>query len=75
VKVLGNGQVRRQLEVVADAFSDRERESLETLGVATGFVINAARQRNLLLSDTVVEITFRLDDHGDFFVAASGRYD
>lgn len=58
-----------------DAFSDRERESLETLGVATGFVINAARQRNLLLSDTVVEITFRLDDHGDFFVAASGRYD
>jgi hypothetical protein len=58
-----------------DAFSERERESLETLGVATGFVINAARQRNLLLSDTVVELTFRVTDPDDFLVAASARLD
>ena len=58
-----------------DAFSDRERESLETLGVATGFVINAARQRNLLLSDTVVELTFRVTDAADVLVAASARFD
>jgi hypothetical protein len=58
-----------------DAFSQRERESFETLGVVTGFVINAARQRNLLLSDTVVELTFRVRDPEDFFVAASARHD
>jgi GAF domain-containing protein/DNA-binding CsgD family transcriptional regulator len=56
-----------------DAFSERERESLETLGVATAFVINAARQRNLLLSDTVVELTFRVTDAEAFLVAASAR--
>ena len=59
----------------ADAFSQRERESLETLGVATGFVINAARQRNLLLSDTVVELTFRVADDDDFLATASGQFD
>jgi len=58
-----------------DAFSRRERESLETLGVATGFVINAARQRNLVLSDTAVELTFGLSDRSDVFVAASDRHD
>jgi hypothetical protein len=58
-----------------DAFSERERESLETLGVATGFVINAARQRNLLLSDTVVELTFRVTDPEDALVAASSGHD
>ena len=58
-----------------DAFTERERESLETLGVATGFVINAARQRNLLLSDTVVELTFRVTDPEDALVAASSRLD
>jgi hypothetical protein len=58
-----------------DAFSERERESLETLGVAAGFVVNAARQRNLLLSDSVVELTFRLADETEFFAAASARLD
>jgi hypothetical protein len=58
-----------------DAFSDRERESLETLGVVTGFVINAARQRNLLLSDTVVELGFRVTDLDDALVALSARFD
>jgi hypothetical protein len=58
-----------------DAFSEREQESLETLGVVTGFVINATRQRNLLLSDTVVELSFRVGDADAFFVAASARLD
>ncbi|MDS0473429.1 bacterio-opsin activator domain-containing protein [Natrinema sp. 1APR25-10V2] len=58
-----------------DAFSEREQESLETLGVATGFVINATRQRNLLLSDTVIELSFRLTDPDVFFVAASAQLD
>ncbi|WP_142860810.1 bacterio-opsin activator domain-containing protein [Salinigranum halophilum] len=57
----------------ANAFTERERKSLATLGVATGFVINAARQRNLLLSDTVVELTFRLTDSADVLLAASSR--
>lgn len=56
-----------------DAFSKRERESLETLGVTTGFVINATRQRNLLLSDTVIELTFRITDADAFFAAASAK--
>lgn len=58
-----------------DAFSQREQESLETLGVATGFAINAARQRNLLLSDTVVELAFRVTDPDAFLAAASAQLD
>jgi hypothetical protein len=58
-----------------DAFSDRERESLETLGVAVGFAINAARQRNLLLSDTVIELAFRVTGSDAFFAATSAKLD
>lgn len=58
-----------------DAFSERERESLETLGVTAGFVINAARQRNLLLSDTVVELTFSVTDPDVCFVSAASTFD
>lgn len=56
-----------------DAFSEREQEGLETLGVATAFVINATRQRNLLLSDTVVELSFRVGDPDAFLPAASAQ--
>ncbi|MFD1588432.1 bacterio-opsin activator domain-containing protein [Halorientalis brevis] len=41
-----------------DAFSDRERRSFETLGEVAGFAVTAARNRNLLLSDSVTEVTF-----------------
>jgi len=41
-----------------DGFSDRERTSFQTLGEIAGFAITAARNRNLLLSDSVTEITF-----------------
>ncbi|SEP05569.1 hypothetical protein SAMN04487948_11246 [Halogranum amylolyticum] len=54
-----------------DAFSERERQSFETLGVVTGFAINAARQRSLLLSDTVVELTFRVSDSETLFADTS----
>ena len=58
-----------------DAFTESEQESLETLGVATGFAINAARQRNLLLSDTVVELSLQVTDPNAFFVASSAELD
>ena len=45
-----------------EAFSERERSSFETLGEIAGFAITAVRNRNLLLSDTVAEITFELGE-------------
>ena len=45
-----------------EAFSERERASFETLGKVAGFAITAVRNRNLLLSDTIAEITFELGD-------------
>ena len=41
-----------------DGFSERERRSFETLGEMAGFAVTAARNRNLLLSDSVTEVTF-----------------
>jgi len=45
-----------------EAFSERERASFETLGEVAGFAVTAVRNRNLLLSDNVAEITFELGD-------------
>ena len=45
-----------------EAFSDRERTSFKTLGEVAGFAVTAARNRNLLLSDTVAELTFKVGD-------------
>lgn len=45
-----------------EAFSQRERTSFETLGEVAGFAVTAARNRNLLLSDTVAELTFEVGD-------------
>jgi hypothetical protein len=42
------------------AFSERERTTFETLGEVAGFAVTAARNRNLLLSDTVAELTFEV---------------
>jgi len=47
-----------------DAFSERERASFATLGEMAGFAINASRNRNLLLSDSVVELTIEVEDRG-----------
>ena len=55
-----------------DAFSERERSSFETVGEMAGFAINATRHRNLLLSDTVVELDLDISDSdAPFFRAAT----
>jgi hypothetical protein len=57
------------------AFSDRERTGFETLGETVGFAINAARQRNLLLSDTVVELTLRVGGREPVLATTAGQFD
>jgi len=52
VKVLGNGQVRRQLEVVADAFSERAVELIEAEG---GEAVLTERGEALAAEDTTDE--------------------
>mgnify|MGYP000129702521 FL=1 len=46
-----------------ETFSERERASFETLGDVAGFAITAIRNRNLLLSDSIAEITFELGEN------------
>jgi hypothetical protein len=58
-----------------DAFSERERASLETLGTVAGFAINASRQRDLLFANTVTELTFQIDTRDDPLVEASASLD
>lgn len=58
-----------------NAFSERERANFETVGEMAGFAINATRHRNLLLSDTVVELTLELSDRTDPLVAVTADYD
>ncbi|WP_121822987.1 bacterio-opsin activator domain-containing protein [Halostella salina] len=55
-----------------DAFSERERESFGTLGEMAGFAVNAARNRTLLQSDSVVELTLSVTDGDEPLVAAAG---
>lgn len=45
-----------------DGFSEQERAGLETLGRVAGFAIKATRQEDLLVADTVTEVTLRLHD-------------
>lgn len=58
-----------------DAFSERERASFETVGEMAGFAINASRQRSLIRSDTVVELTLELTDSDAPLVAAATTTD
>jgi predicted DNA binding protein len=58
-----------------EAFSARERESFRTVGEIAGFAINAARHRNLLLSDSVVEMTFSVSADAGPLVAATTACD
>ncbi|RJX42694.1 bacterio-opsin activator [Halonotius aquaticus] len=41
----------------AEGFSEQERAGLETLGRVAGFAIRAIRQEDLLVADTVTEVT------------------
>ncbi|UPV99113.1 PAS domain-containing protein [Halorussus gelatinilyticus] len=63
--LLGVGTERRS------AFSQREVDAFDVLGDVIGFAIGAVKHRRLALSDTVVELTFRLTDSDSFYVAAS----
>lgn len=56
------------------AFSDRERSSFGTLGEVAGFAVNAVRHRTLLLSDTLVELTFRVTDRSDPLVGVAANH-
>lgn len=58
-----------------EAFSSRERESFRTVGEIAGFAVNAARHRNLLLSDSVVEMTFSVSADAGPLVAATTACD
>jgi predicted DNA binding protein len=45
-----------------NGFSEQERVGLETLGSVAGFAIKAIRQEDLLVADTVTEVTVRVRD-------------
>lgn len=45
----------------SDAFGDRERASFRTLGEVAGFAVTAVRNRSLLRSDAVTEVTFAVE--------------
>jgi hypothetical protein len=51
--------------------NEREREVVSDLGRRVGLALSAAEWRHLLLSDTVLELTFESTDPGSFFVDAS----
>jgi PAS domain S-box-containing protein len=57
------------------AFSEREADAFDVLGVIIGFAIGAVKHRRLALSDTVVELEFRLTDSDAFYVSASEELD
>ncbi len=54
-------------------FEADELAWLETIGRQVGYAIAAVRRRNLLLSDTVVELEFACRDEQSFFVDASSQ--
>ncbi|UPW00070.1 helix-turn-helix domain-containing protein [Halorussus gelatinilyticus] len=56
-------------------FGDRELTALETLGEIVGFAINAVKNRNLLLSDTAVELEFRVENPERGFGRISAELD
>lgn len=54
-----------------EGFSEQERVGLEVLGSVAGFVIRAMRQEDLLVADTVTEVTVDIDDETVPFVRAA----
>lgn len=57
-----------------DPFSEQERASFKTLGQMVGFAVNATRNRNLILSDTITELAFDVS-RGTPLTVASDRLD
>ena len=58
-----------------DGFDEHERAALETLGSVAGFAIRAIRQEDLLVADTVTEVTLDVDDDTIPFVRATRAAD
>jgi len=56
-------------------FSDQERAGLETLGNVAGFAVRAIRQEDLLVADTVTEVTLAVRDGTVPFVRAARETD
>lgn len=54
-----------------EGFGEHERASLETLGAVAGFAVHAARQADLVDTDTVTEMTIEVRDPTTPFVAAA----
>jgi PAS domain S-box-containing protein len=55
----------------SDGFGEPEREGLAVLGETIGFVRNALENRKLLVSDSVVELEFGVEDTASPLVAAA----
>jgi GAF domain-containing protein len=53
------------------AFGDRQRAGLADLGETIGFAITAAGRKDALVADSVLELTLRIRDPGQFFVRAA----
>jgi PAS domain S-box-containing protein len=51
-----------------DAFHDREQNGFDILGQTVGFIINAVKRRELLFTDTVVELEFGIAGTDSVFV-------
>ncbi|WP_254763399.1 bacterio-opsin activator domain-containing protein [Natrinema marinum] len=54
-----------------NGFSEQERVGLETLGSVAGFAIKAGRQEDLLVADTVTEVTVGVRDETIPFIGAA----
>jgi PAS domain S-box-containing protein len=59
----------------SSAFTDREIAAFEVLGEAVAFALSAARNRRLLESENVVELTLQTKDDNLGFVSLSAEYD
>lgn len=55
--------------------SERERASFGMVGEIAGFAVNATRNQNLLSSNSVVELVFRITDPDDPLVATTAGLD
>ena len=58
-----------------EVFDEREVSVLAELGDSIAHAINSVESKNLMLSDTVVELEFDFQDQADVFVALSSQTD
>lgn len=58
-----------------DAFSETEQSGFQLLGETIGFTISAVKNRQLLFSDSVLELEFRIDNGETLSFDLSREYD